>query len=111
MRKFVQAKLLTAKVLQTNSLVAPSAMLQVLRMPEIAVFEELGAHLSRPGARRSGLVNAIGVRGTPLPTHLENKGFTARLCVSSAKQRYLQAKSCKQEAYRRCLRRFGYREF
>jgi|HubBroStandDraft_4_1064222.scaffolds.fasta_scaffold00775_11 hypothetical protein len=37
-------------------------------------------------------------RGYP-PTHPENKGLTAPLWVSSSKQRWLQAKSCKQTGY------------
>ena len=42
---------------------------------------------------------------------LRNKGLTAQLCVTYSKQSYLQEKSHKQRAYRRCLRRFRYREF
>src|SRR5580700_891734 len=46
----------------------------------------------------------VAGEGVPPPTHPENKGFTARLCVKSSKQRYLLAKSCKQRGYARNLR-------
>ena len=50
------------------------------------------ANSSRPGRLQT-------LAGVTPPTHPENKGLTAPFCVSSSKQRWLQAKSCKQRAY------------
>src|ERR1039457_3291177 len=74
----------------------------VARHNQLLRFESNGQPLERSQVAQTG--------GTPAPpTHPENKGLTAPLCVSSSKQSYLQAKPHKQKAYRRCLRRFGFR--